>query len=112
MNVIFQSRDRQARISSREASERIQFVMQRLAAMVSTARVKLTDQNGPRGGKDKHCVLTLNTDFGTVVTSATNTNGYAALDVALSKALRVLKKMTTRQRTWRRTAIPQDFSVE
>lgn len=101
MQVIFESRDPGGAELRDLAVRRLRFVMRRLSWLVPSAKVRLSDINGPRGGIDKRCQVELRTDvMGTVVITSQAGDWRTALDNALSRASRVLT------RTWRRNSQP------
>jgi ribosome-associated translation inhibitor RaiA len=83
------------------AEERVRFVMRRLAQRVCRADVHLSDVNGPRGGRDKRCQVTLKTEGrGILVIRTLAADWRSALDRALERAVRLLT------RVWQRRADP------
>lgn len=98
MQVLFESRDPEAAGLRDLAEHRLQFVMRRLKTLVPRARVTLIDVNGPRGGVDKQCQLSLSTEgAGPLVITAMAADWRTALDSALARAPRLL------MRHWRRS---------
>lgn len=97
MQVLFKSRDPQAS-ELRELSERrVRFVFRRLGWRVSRAEVQLSDMNGPRGGIDKHCRVSLKTEgAGTVVAVSSASDWRTALNQALARAARFLMRTLRR----------------
>lgn len=78
---------------------RVRFVMRRMRAQVMQVHVRLRDINGPRGGVDQACQITLSTDqHGTLVVNATQRQAMGALEVALKRAAGVLVRAWQRQR--------------
>jgi ribosome-associated translation inhibitor RaiA len=99
MQVLFRSRDDDARELRDLAVRRARFVMRRLTWLVPRATLQLTDVNGPRGGVDKRCRVRLRTDgHGTVVVTAMARDWRTALDSALSRAARMLLRACRRGR--------------
>jgi len=97
MQVIFESRSRDATNLRQLADERVRFVLRRLSWLVPRARVQFVDINGPRGGVDKRCRLVLNTDgAGQVIIHSTARDWRCALERVLVSAARGL------MRNWRR----------
>ncbi len=97
MEVIFESRAKDGLELRELAVRRVHFVMRRLAWMVPYARVHMSDVNGPRGGLDKRCLVELETaSTGTVVISSTARDWRSALDAALARSARVLKRTLQR----------------
>lgn len=78
---------------------RVRFVMRRMRAQVMNVHVRLRDINGPRGGVDQVCQITLATDqHGTLVVNATERQAMGALELALKRAAGVLVRAWQRQR--------------
>lgn len=79
--------------------ERVNFVLRRLRHQISQARISLSDINGPRGGVDKQCQLTLKKTGAGAVVITTNARTYAnALDAALSRASQAIVRSLQRKR--------------
>ncbi len=97
MKVVFESREPQAAELRELAEHRVSFVMRRLTWLVPSAKVQMSDVNGPRGGVDKRCKVELKTDnSGTVVVTSLARDWRSALDAALLRAARALVRL------WRR----------
>ena len=87
--------------------QRALFVLRRLQGTIRQVRIRLSDINGPRGGPDKQCRLTLQTDGGsTVVATSRACHGEQAVDEALARASRSLVKLQQRARRPVRTTTP------
>jgi hypothetical protein len=98
MQVVFESRDPAAAGLQPLAERRMRFVMRRLGWLVPQARIRMADDNGPRGGVDKRCQVELRTNgLGPVVVTAVSRHWRDALDQALKRAAQTLL------RQWRRT---------
>lgn len=79
--------------------ERVRFVMRRMRAQVMQVHVRLRDINGPRGGIDQSCQITLATDqHGTLVVHAIERQAMGALEQALKRASSALVRAWQRQR--------------
>lgn len=66
---------------------RIHFALERFAERIRKIRVQLRDLNGPRGGVDKSCQLTIAlAPAATLVIEDRSANAYAAIDSVLDKA--------------------------
>lgn len=97
MRVIFESRDANGSHMREVSVQRVQFALRRLSALVSSAKVQMSDVNGPRGGLDKCCHVELNTGgSGTVVISSLAKDWRSALERSLRRAVRVLKRSLQR----------------
>ncbi len=78
---------------------RVRFVMRRMRAQVMQVHVRLRDINGPRGGVDQSCQITLATDqHGTLVVHAVERHAMEALAQALKRAAGALVRSWQRQR--------------
>ncbi len=96
MQVKFESNDPEGAQMRDVSVSRVNFVMRRMAWLVSHAKVNLADINGPHGGVDKRCRVEFKTAAGTVVVTSMATDWRGALEQALSRASQTLL------RTWRR----------
>jgi len=78
---------------------RVRYVFRRMHDKVQQIRVSLHDINGPRGGVDKECRLTLKLDGrGTLVVVAQADNSALALNNALRRASQSLVRLWQRRR--------------
>lgn len=101
MQVIFESRDPQAQPLREPSIARVRFVLRRWGGWVPTAKVQLSDVNGPRGGVDKRCQVELRTEgAGAVVITSLARDWRTALDLSLGRATRsLLRQMRRKQQT-------------
>jgi hypothetical protein len=99
MQIVFQSRDAEAAELRSITIQRVQFAMRRLSWLVPTAKVQLSDINGPHGGVDKRCQLEFKTaSSGIVVVTAIARDWSDALNGALHRASRKLTRGLQRNR--------------
>ncbi|MCC6622386.1 MAG: HPF/RaiA family ribosome-associated protein [Deltaproteobacteria bacterium] len=76
---------------------RLGFALSRLEDRLSGVRVRCTDENGPKGGLDKRCVVELRgPDIDTLVVEARATVWNAAIDEAVERAARALVRVLDR----------------
>lgn len=103
MQVHIESRALHAATLRDLAQRRVRFVMRRLAWLVPSAKVQLSDVNGPRGGVDKRCQVELQPlGLPPIVTTCVAADWRQALDQALKRAARTL------MRQWHRhQAVPR-----
>lgn len=102
MQVVFTSRDLEGAAMRDLAVRRVRFAMRRMAWLVPRATVQLSDTNGPRGGIDKRCQLLLKTEQGGVITVTSVARDWrSAIDVALERATRVLRRLWQRRQSHR-----------
>ena len=79
--------------------QRVRHVFRRMHDKVQQVRVSLNDINGPRGGVDKQCRLTLKLEGqGTLVVAAQAHSSSLALDSALRRASQSLVRLWQRRR--------------
>lgn len=106
MNIVVQHREPQAAEWRQWALTRAQFVLRRMRDWVISAQLRLSDTNGPRGGLDKRCTVTLHTaQHGELVVSATGAHWGAAINAALRKVARQLSRLNHRSATQPRLAL-------
>lgn len=71
--------------------EQVTNALQRFSTRITSVNVTLTDENGPRGGIDKQCRVSLVLPpFGQLTASATAENPWAALARAAERVRRVI----------------------
>lgn len=78
-------------------------VLGRFSGRISRVQVRVSDENGPRGGVDKQCLVNVTVPrYGRVTASAKHRNSRAAVSLAISRARRILltriQKRSTRLR--------------
>ncbi len=78
--------------------ERIDSALERFSEHIQDVSVILTDQNGPRGGEDKHCRVLVSLWSGVLTTEGRGENVMSAVDLAARRARRVVKKKLQRPR--------------
>jgi hypothetical protein len=99
MQIVFESDDQEACELRPLAERRARMALRRLSWLAPSARVSLSDINGPRGGTDKRCQVELVTEStGPVVITSIARNWRAALHSALARAAQALL------RAWQRKA--------
>jgi putative sigma-54 modulation protein len=70
---------------------------------VRSIEVRLGDVNGPRGGTDKSCAITVGLRrLGVVFASATGADAYRTVDGAVSRIHGILRRRFSRRRSERR----------
>lgn len=78
---------------------RVQLHLGRYSAAVSSAYVRLEDVNGPKGGVDKRCRITVaGPRLGAVAVEHQHVEVYGALDLALDRASRATLRAIERYR--------------
>ena len=72
-------------------------LLDRFRGRVRTLKVRVADQNGPKGGCDQHCLATVELFDGRTIRSAARAVAVAeAIDQALRKLVRLLAEQTRR----------------
>lgn len=78
---------------------RLYFTLSTRVDHIQRVRVRLSDTNGPRGGEDKRCQITVKlARLPDVVIEDTEVNLYAAIDRAAYRAGRTVGRRLSRQR--------------
>ena len=104
MNIDVRSqRDREAPVVVEFAEEHVFAALMRFADQVVSARLRLTDLNGPRGGVDTRCVIFVSlTDGSQWFAAATSDSVHEAIDVAARRIRRQVSRHFDRLRETRR----------
>ncbi|MFM2347020.1 MAG: hypothetical protein RL654_1773 [Pseudomonadota bacterium] len=91
MEVLFESRDAEARSLRDQMIRRLRFATRRLDGLTPRARILLEDVNGPRGGIDKQCRIELRGPrLGHLTVQAEADSWQRAFEQALSRISRAL----------------------
>lgn len=106
MQIVFDAKPTDAKPLKDVAAGRLRFALRRMARQVSTAHVRFTDVNGPRGGVDKHAQIQLHLEsHGTVIVGATASNWRTALEDALRRMVAKLVKTRTQAKRPKRQSM-------
>lgn len=77
---------------------KLQFALSRMESHITAISISLSDENGPKGGVDKHCRLQVClTNMGDVVIKETQTDLFTAIDRAMQRANRSVARNIDRQ---------------
>ncbi len=88
---------------------RLNFALSDRYAVINHVRVRLSDINGPRGGRDKRChVQVILPGQAPMVIEDTESDLYVAIDRACDRARRTLTRRLGRQRDKNRMLSPGD----
>lgn len=99
MQVHFESRDPEGAQLRELLIERLRFALRRVDLHPVNAHISLRDTNGPRGGIDKRCTLSLSTPgAGHLVIHAYASSWRASFERALARLARNLVRAWQRQR--------------
>jgi hypothetical protein len=80
---------------------KVETTLRRLGHDIRSVRVQLEDTNGPRGGLDKRCVVTVSGDrFKPLVVEARDVSLHAAVAQALYIASRAVVRALRRERAY------------
>ena len=92
---------------------RVHFAMSNSSDHINRVVVRLSDINGPRGGADKCCrIQIVLSGIPDVVVEDTEVDMYAAIDRAIDRARRTVKRRKDRQLTLIRQREPLVFNAE
>lgn len=108
MNIDIQGRYIVLSDSLREHIERrLQFALGWADEQVRQVSVRLSDENGPRGGEDKRCRIQITfRSAPSVVIDDTQADLYVAIDRAADRAGRAVARRLERQRDHRQYSAP------
>jgi len=88
---------------SRHIKERIEFTLSRFGSLVKKIVVSITDENGPKGGVDKSCIIRIQTDtFSELVVKDTKSDVYTAIGRAIARSKHSLSKQVNRSKFFKR----------
>lgn len=97
MQITFESRDADGAQMRDLSTQRLRFVLRRLASFVPHVKLQFSDVNGPRGGVDKRCQVELTTEgVGKLVVASLARDWRTALERSLARAARALKRSLRR----------------
>ena len=105
MIVTVQCRDVPVTRSIREwADRRVKFALGHFASHVRCVRVRVSDQNGPRGGTDQKCVMVAPVSrLGSVAAEVEDVDLYRAISRAADRLSRRVRALLDRQKNARRS---------
>ena len=108
MHVHIQARGFPLTDSLREHTERrLRFALGWADDCLRQVSVRLSDENGPRGGEDKRCRIQITFPGApSVVIEDTETDLYVAIDRAADRAGRSVARWLERQRDYRQSPSP------
>lgn len=84
------------------AEHKLHASLSRFGQRVQAVEVRIGDINGPKGGKDKYCRLTLQSPLGTVSVCKGAEDPYAAVHLATERLERAMARKLDRARSLRR----------
>lgn len=94
------------------AIRRAQFQLSRYGHELKTVVIRLSDENGPRGGIDKKCQVTLTSRrFGTVSVQEMDADVHVAVNTSIERASRAMARMLERAKN-HRLPIRQRWLIE
>ena len=83
----------------RFVNERLDSALDRFGARVEHVRVTIDDENGPRGGVDKHCAIRAKlVRGGVVLAEERDPDSYAAIGRAVGTLKRAMAKQVDRRK--------------
>lgn len=86
-------------------NRRLHFALRRFEDQIRTVTVRLQDENGPRGGVDTRCVITVDLKHGEpIVVHATSAWPTASITAAAKRLNEVIRRRFDRQNGKRRAA--------
>ncbi|WP_455367128.1 HPF/RaiA family ribosome-associated protein [Kaarinaea lacus] len=92
---------------------RLGFALSSRYDQIDRIQVRLSDINGPRGGKDKCChIQVILPQLADVVIEDTESNLYVAIDRAADRASRTVARRLTRQRDKAMRSLPPKITPD
>ena len=89
-------------------NNRLGFTFLHASSRVNRVRVKLSDLNGPRGGVDKRCLVEVRLEgLPVVVVEDVQSDMYTAINRAVGRATRTVKRRLSQQGSRRRQEAAQ-----
>ncbi len=99
--TIFDRRNLLSRELRHLAERRFDFALSRIAKQVSQIDLVVSDQNGPRGGVDKYCRVTVRLNQGrTVVISDKDADMATCISRVADRAARAVTRTIARWKQW------------
>lgn len=104
MNLVMQARNMRLSDRMREWMERrLAFALERFAPQLGEVRAVIEDENGPRGGTDKHCTIEARLkSTGRVIVDVKDADAKSALSRAADRLARRIRDTIERRRDVRR----------
>jgi putative sigma-54 modulation protein len=101
IHVRFRNQEPSAELRA-HATRRIHFYLSRFGEEISSIGLRISDVNGPKGGLDQQCQVTVRgRRLSTVVIEELRDSSYAAIDLALERAGHAVGRDLERARTAR-----------
>jgi putative sigma-54 modulation protein len=89
------------------AARRVHFHLSRFGHVVSAVLVRISDVNGPKGGLDKRCQVTVRgQSFGSATFGELSGDAYSAVDMAVERIGHSVGRQLERVRSDRRGGYP------
>jgi ribosome-associated translation inhibitor RaiA len=87
--------------------QRLYYALGRYSGLIESVRVRLSDENGPRGGRDKRCNLQVNLrGMPPLLISEMSGDMYQAVALAVHRSDRLVGRTLQRRRSNWSSAIP------
>jgi hypothetical protein len=107
MRVIIRTRGLVPALAVQVARQRLSFAVGRFAGRVRSLTVRLSDVNGPRGGRDKHCAIAVRLAGSRrlIVIEELDADVAAAIARAADRAARAVARAVQISGHWHRTPL-------
>jgi len=80
--------------------------LKRFKYLIKTIEVRISDENGPKGGDDKSCMIYIKTDlFPEIIISGVNADTHAVVSRTILRAKRTLARRVKQIRTHEKTPL-------
>ncbi len=92
---------------------KLQTTFSRLHHVIQHVDIRMADENGPKGGPDKSCIICIKTnEFPDIIIKDIETDAYAAISRAISRAKRTLARRLKLSRVIGKRTKPEYYSLE
>jgi ribosome-associated translation inhibitor RaiA len=92
-------------------NEKINISLKRFHYLIKNIEVRITDENGPKGGNDKSCMVYIKTDlFPEIVINGVKSDAYASVSRAILRAKRTLARRVKQSRSFENLPMKAEFS--
>ncbi|MFK8010496.1 MAG: HPF/RaiA family ribosome-associated protein [Marinicellaceae bacterium] len=85
-------------------NHKVKTTLKRFNYLIKKIEIRITDENGPKGGDDKNCMVYIKTDlFPEIVINGVKPDAYASVSDAVLRAKRTLARRVKQTRSYART---------
>ena len=91
--------------------DKINISLKRFDYLIKKIEVRITDENGPKGGDDKSCMIYIKTDlFPEIVINGIKADAYASVSRTFLRAKRTLSRRIKQNRSFEKLSLNAELS--